>query len=236
MFPRAPFLLSVGNLPVPHTFHAHGGRPSPHEHLPASGRPACSGRRRCGRPPLSGSHIPGLVLDSSYRPVGSRRARSSAGGPRASIRRRASPAGPPPPAGTRSPAPADARSQSCGFRDHASRASEARCARRRAFSAQSLEQQIGVRTAREHMPFPVVADPSVASSRDALTLPTVRVRRTHPLQADHARARGGARDEGVLSRVPPDRNAADVVAWLRSAEPAVTTSRPPLGHRGVSSR
>jgi peroxiredoxin len=105
--------------------------------------------------------------------------------------------------------------QSCAFRDHAGELAELG-ARVAGLSAQSLEQQIEF-ARREHMPFPVVADPRLELG-DALGLPTFEFgggtlykRITLVLEA------------GRVSHVfypvfPPDRNAAEVVAWLQRRE------------------
>jgi peroxiredoxin len=102
--------------------------------------------------------------------------------------------------------------QSCGFRDHAGELDELG-ALVAGLSAQPLPAQIEF-AEREHMPFPVIADPELRL-RDALGLPTfdfggltLYKRVTLVLEA------------GWVSHVfypvfPPDRNAADVAAWLR---------------------
>lgn len=103
--------------------------------------------------------------------------------------------------------------QSCAFRDHAEELAELG-ARVAGLSAQPVEQQIEF-ARRERMPFPVIADPMLELGR-ALRVPTFEFdgatlykRLTLVLES--------ARVEKVFYPVfPPDRNAADVVAWLRA--------------------
>lgn len=108
--------------------------------------------------------------------------------------------------------------QSCAFRDHAGELAELG-ARVAGLSAQPLAAQIEF-ARREHMPFPVIADPAL-ELRQALGLPTFEFagatlykRVTLVLEA--------SRVAHVFYPVfPPDRNAAEVVAWLadrRSSE------------------
>jgi peroxiredoxin len=102
--------------------------------------------------------------------------------------------------------------QSCAFRDHADelRALGARVA---GMSAQTLEDQIEF-AERNHIAYPVIADP-VLRARDALGLPTFEL-------AGHALYKRLAfiAESGGIVKVfypvfPPDRNATDVVDWLR---------------------
>ena len=107
--------------------------------------------------------------------------------------------------------------QSCAFRDHAGELAELG-ARVAGFSAQPLAAQIEF-AEREHMPFPAIADPEL-KLRDALALPTFEFsgatlykRVTFVLEA------------GRVSHVfypvfPPDRNAEDVIEWLRARDEA----------------
>lgn len=101
--------------------------------------------------------------------------------------------------------------QSCAFRDHADELAELG-ARIAGLSAQPLEAQIEF-ARREHMPFPVIADPELRL-RDALTLPTFEFagatlykRVTLVLEAGRVR-------HVFYPVFPPDRNATEVVAWL----------------------
>ncbi|HEX5449022.1 MAG TPA: peroxiredoxin [Gaiellaceae bacterium] len=103
--------------------------------------------------------------------------------------------------------------QSCGFRDHAAEL-DAFGLTVGGLSSQTLEDQVEFAT-RNHMPFPVIADPDMKLRR-ALDLPT--------FEFDGAtlykRLALVARDS-VIAKVfypvfPPDRNADDVLAWLGS--------------------
>lgn len=102
--------------------------------------------------------------------------------------------------------------QSCGFRGHADELA-ALGARVAGVSAQTLDDQVEF-AERNHMPFPVIADPGL-TLRDALRLPTFEIAgmtlyRRLALIAERRRV------VHVFYPVfPPDRNAAEVVAWLR---------------------
>jgi peroxiredoxin len=103
--------------------------------------------------------------------------------------------------------------QSCGFRDHLAELDELDTAVAGA-SAQPLADQVEF-AARNAIVYPVVADPELLL-RDALGLPT--------FVADGAelyKRLAFVAEEGRIVKVfypvfPPDRNAADVVAWLRA--------------------
>ena len=102
--------------------------------------------------------------------------------------------------------------QSCAFRDtHGElRALGARVA---GLSAQPLEDQVEF-AERNHMPYPVIADPERGSARRSACRPS-RSRGT--LYKRLALVAEAARIVKVFYPVfPPDRNAADVVAWLES--------------------
>jgi peroxiredoxin len=105
--------------------------------------------------------------------------------------------------------------QSCAFRDRVDDLAEMG-ARVAGLSAQTLEQQIEF-ARREHMPFPVIADPLLRLG-EALTLPTFEFggatlykRITLVLEAGHV-------SHVFYPVFPPDRNADEVVAWLRARE------------------
>lgn len=107
--------------------------------------------------------------------------------------------------------------QSCAFRDHVGELAD-QGARVAGLSAQPLAAQIEF-AQRERMPFPVIADPELRL-RDALALPTFEFggvtlykRITIVLEAGRVR-------HVFFPVFPPDRNAADVVAWLRARERA----------------
>ena len=81
-------------------------------------------------------------------------------------------------------------------------------------SAQTLEDQIEF-AERTHMPYPVLADPELRAAQ-ALGLPTFSIA-GHRLYRRLALVARGGRIEKVFYPVfPPDRNAGDVVAYLRA--------------------
>lgn len=103
--------------------------------------------------------------------------------------------------------------QSCGFRDHSAelRALGARVA---GVSAQSLEDQVEFAT-RNAMPFPVISDEWLDLARDP-GLPTFDVQGL-TLYKRLALVSSAGRIEKVFYPVfPPDRNARDVVDWLKA--------------------
>ena len=103
--------------------------------------------------------------------------------------------------------------QSCAFRDHAAELEELG-ARVAGLSAQSLEAQIEF-ARRERMPFPVVADPELRL-RDALALPTFEFGGATLYKRVTLVFAAGMVEHVFYPVFPPDRNAADVVAWLQS--------------------
>jgi peroxiredoxin len=103
--------------------------------------------------------------------------------------------------------------QSCAFRDHAAELSELG-ARVAGVSVQTLADQVEF-AERNHMPFPVLADPELRL-REALALPTMEVA-GHTLYKRLALVAEHGRIVKVFYPVfPPDRNAGDVVEWLRA--------------------
>jgi peroxiredoxin len=101
--------------------------------------------------------------------------------------------------------------QSCGFLDHAAELG-AFGARIAGLSAQPLEAQVEF-AERNHMPFPVISDIDL-ELRDALSLPTFDIAGL-TLYARMALVIEQGRIVKVFYPVfPPDRSAADVLAWL----------------------
>ena len=103
--------------------------------------------------------------------------------------------------------------QSCAFRDQAGELADLG-ARVAGLSAQPLAAQVEF-AQREHMPFPVVADPELRL-RAALALPTfdfggATLYRRITLVIESGRVR-----HVFYPVFPPDRNAEDVVEWLRA--------------------
>ena len=102
--------------------------------------------------------------------------------------------------------------QSCAFRDHAAELRELG-ATVAGLSSQSIDDQREF-AARNHIPYPVVSD-SGFLLRETLGFPTFDVA-GHTLYKRLALVA----DHGTVAKVfypvfPPDRNAADVLAWLR---------------------
>ena len=103
--------------------------------------------------------------------------------------------------------------QSCAFRDHAGELAELG-ARIAGLSAQPLEQQIEF-ARREHMPFPVIADPRLELG-EALGLPTFEFAGVTLYKRITLVLEAGRVTHLFYPVFPPDRNAAEVVAWLQA--------------------
>jgi peroxiredoxin len=103
--------------------------------------------------------------------------------------------------------------ESCAFRDHAGELADLG-ARVAGLSAQPLEVQIEF-ARREHMPFPVVADPALRL-RDALALPTFEFAGATLYKRVTLVLEAGRVTHVFYPVFPPDQHAADVVAWLRA--------------------
>jgi len=107
--------------------------------------------------------------------------------------------------------------QTCSFRDLAGELKAAGAGRVFGLSTQTTDYQREMVT-RLHLPFPVLSDAKLELTK-ALKLPTMEVAGQTLLKRLALVA-----DAGVITHVfypvfPPDRNAADVLAWLR-ANPA----------------
>ena len=103
--------------------------------------------------------------------------------------------------------------QSCGFRDHAAELA-AFGARVAGLSAQSLADQIEF-AERNRMPFPVVSDERLELAA-ALGLPTFEVEGLTLYKRLALVAENGRIVKVFYPVFPPDRNADDVLAWLRT--------------------
>ena len=101
--------------------------------------------------------------------------------------------------------------QSCGFRDHAAELASLG-ARVAGLSAQSLDDQLEFAT-RERIPYPVVSDERLVLA-DVLALPTFQIAGLTLYKRLALVARAGVIEKVFYPVFPPDRNAADVVAWL----------------------
>jgi peroxiredoxin len=165
---------------------------------------------------LLGLPLPSLTLDSSEGPVSMRELGLDLAVlyvyPRTGI-----PGRPTPDGWDASPGARGCTPQSCAFRDHASELAELGAAVA-GLSAQSLEEQEEF-ASREHMPFPVVADPELRLGA-ALGLPTfvfdgaeLYKRVTLVLESAHVA-------KVFYPVFPPDRNAGEIVGWLRERSSA----------------
>ncbi|MEJ7570111.1 MAG: peroxiredoxin [Gaiellaceae bacterium] len=103
--------------------------------------------------------------------------------------------------------------QACSFRDHSAELSGLG-ALVAGVSAQSLDEQVAF-AERNHMPFPIVADDGLRL-RDTLGLPTFEVDGDVLYKRVTLVAEGGVIVKVFYPVFPPDRNAADVIAWLRA--------------------
>ncbi len=102
--------------------------------------------------------------------------------------------------------------QSCAFRDHAAELA-ALGAGVAGLSAQPLDDQVEF-AERNHIPYPVVADPALQLG-GALTLPTFEVAGVTLYKRLALVAERGEIVKVFYPVFPPDRNAAEVLAWLR---------------------
>ena len=161
---------------------------------------------------LPGMRVPGLVLESSAGPVdlgelcaelGVLYIYPRSGKPTEALL----------PGWNEIPGARGCTPQSCGFRDHSAELRDFG-ARVAGLSAQPLEDQIEF-AERNAMPFPVISDPELRL-RDALRLPTFHTSGLELYKRMAIVARGGTIEKVFYPVFPPDRNAADVVAYMRS--------------------
>jgi peroxiredoxin len=106
--------------------------------------------------------------------------------------------------------------QSCGFRDHFAELAELGVAQLYGLSTQDGDDQREV-ALRLHLPFALLSDARLELQR-ALNLPTFAVDGMTLLKRLTL-----VLDDGVIARVfypvfPPDRSAAEVIAWLAAAD------------------
>ena len=102
--------------------------------------------------------------------------------------------------------------QSCAFRDHLADLAAAG-AHVVGISAQPPEEQAEF-AAREHIPYPLLADPALRLA-EAMGLPTFETSGMTLYKRITLVARRGRIEKVLYPVFPPDRNAADVLAWLR---------------------
>ncbi len=161
---------------------------------------------------LAGAAVPPLTLPSSRGPVDL--AELSSGLAVLYVYPRAGrPGQPMPPGWDAIPGARGCTPQSCAFRDHHAELA-ARGARVAGLSAQGLEDQLEF-AERNRMPFPIVADPGLELAR-ALRLPTFEVEGLSLYRRVTLVASRGRITKVFYPVFPPDRNAADVLAWLDS--------------------
>jgi peroxiredoxin len=157
---------------------------------------------------LPGAEVPSVVLDSSLGPVDVSSFTVVYVYPRTG-----KPGVPSLPGWDAFPGARGCTPQSCAFRDHAAELA-ALGATVAGLSAQSLDDQIEF-AERNHMPYPVIADPELLL-RAELSLPTFEIA-GHTLYKRLAWIARAGRIVHVFYPVfPPDRNAGDVVEWLRT--------------------
>jgi len=105
--------------------------------------------------------------------------------------------------------------QSCGFRDHAGELKRLGVAQLYGLSTQDTAYQQEA-ASRLHLPFPILSDAMLAFTK-ALRLPTFSVAGMTLLKRMAL-----VIDDGMIAKVfypvfPPDKNAADVVAWIHES-------------------
>ena len=105
--------------------------------------------------------------------------------------------------------------QSCAFRDHHAEL-RALGANVLGCSAQPAAEQAAF-AAREHLPFALLSDPRLSLAR-ALRLPTFEAGGMRLYKRITLVVRDGAIAQAFYPVFPPDRNAADVLAWLRARD------------------
>lgn len=104
--------------------------------------------------------------------------------------------------------------QSCAFRDHFE-GLRSLGADVLGLSAQTLSDQVEF-AERVGLPYPILSDPELELA-DALQLPTFEVAGMRLYRRLTLIAREGRIAKAFYPVFPPDRNAADVIAWLESA-------------------
>jgi peroxiredoxin len=160
---------------------------------------------------LRGARIPSLLLDSSAGPLDL----ADLAAERLALYvypRAGRPGRPSLPGWDEIPGARGCTPQSCAFRDHETELRELG-ARVAGLSAQILEDQVEF-AERNHITYPVIADPQLLL-RQALALPTFEVAGQTLYKRLALVAEQGEIVKVFYPVFPPDRNAADVVAWLR---------------------
>jgi len=106
--------------------------------------------------------------------------------------------------------------QSCGFRDHWAELKALGVTQLFGLSTQDTAYQQEA-ASRLHLPFPIISDAALAFTR-ALKLPTFSVAGMTLLKRMAL-----VIDDGVITKVfypvfPPDKNAAEVIAWIQASK------------------
>jgi peroxiredoxin len=160
---------------------------------------------------LPGARLPSLVLGSSAGPVDL----AELAGERLVLYvypRAGRPGVPSLPGWDEIPGARGCTPQSCAFRDHEAELAGLG-ARVAGLSAQALDDQVEF-AERNHITYPVIADPELRLG-GALGLPTFDVAGETLYKRLALVAERGEIVKVFYPVFPPDRNAADVVAWLR---------------------
>jgi len=161
---------------------------------------------------LLGQMVPQLTLESSHGPV-SLRALSMDRLVLYIYPRTGNPDNPAGPEWDAIPGARGCTPQSCAFRDHAAELA-ALGAEVAGLSAQPLDEQIEF-AERNHIPYPMIADPERKLGA-ALRLPTFEFDGMTLYKRVTLIVEACAVAKVFYPVFPPDRNAADVVAWLGS--------------------
>jgi len=109
--------------------------------------------------------------------------------------------------------------QSCGFRDHHAELRALGASSVYGLSTQTTDYQREV-VERLHLPFPLLSDSTLAFTH-ALRLPTFEFEPYRDESSTHLKRMALVIRDGRIEKVfypvfPPDRNAADVMEWLRT--------------------
>lgn len=163
---------------------------------------------------LLGQMLPQLTLESSQGPV-SLRELSRERLVLYIYPRAGRPGHPTPPEWDAIPGARGCTPQSCGFRDHAAELGGLG-ALVAGLSAQPLEEQVEF-AERNHMPFPVIADPDRKLGA-ALRLPTFEFEGLTLYRRMALVVEACAIAKVFYPVFPPDENAANVLAWLESRQ------------------
>jgi peroxiredoxin len=161
---------------------------------------------------LPGTQLPSLVLDSSLGPIDLAELCAKLGVVYV-YPRTGKPGVPSLPGWDEFPGARGCTPQSCAFRDHAQELAGLG-ARVAGLSAQTLDDQIEF-AARTHMPYPVLADPELRAAQTP-GLPTFVIAGLRLYRRLALVAREGRIEKVFYPVFPPDRNATDVLEYLRA--------------------